>query len=705
MAIIGKIRKHSGLAVIIIGVAIAAFVIGDFGKKQAKGTNDIGTVNGENIPYIEFNARVDETMEIQKENAGTDKITDQEAYTIRQSTWTTMTKQILMEEEFDELGLTVSSEELFDQVQGKHPHRYILQYFKDPKTGQYDPALVLNYLKNLDQMEPKNKKQWLNFEKAIKEDRLETKFNNLVLKGYYVPKAFLKKDFIHQTKSLKVRSIAPSFFGIADSTIKLTDADYQKFYDKNRGYFFQDDAFRDVDYVSFDVMPSDADRKKTAEDVVQLYQDFLASSNVLNFANANSDQKVDTAFEKKGKFPGKLDSLFFTQPVGTYYPPFELNNTWYMAKLLSMQERPDSMKGYHILIAWAGQGNEAIKRTKEQAKVMADSLIGVLKKTPEKFSEIAKVTSDYPTAKDDGGDLKWFLDGNANYGPFFEAGLSMKPNEIKIVETRIGYAVYKMTEKTKPLKKVKTAVLARAIEPSNQTYQDYYMKASAFAGQNKTPETFEKAAIDRGLQKRNSPNIKEMDNYIMGIPNAREIVRWAYAENTKVGEVSPVFDIQGKYVVVLLKKISPKGLQPLESIKTQLEGSVKNMKKIEILAETMKKDLAAIKDLNGLASKYGVKVDTAVLTFSGFSRSAIGREMEIIGNLFTARKGELIGPMTGNYGAYFIVIDEINEPSQKEDFTYEKAQQIQNFQSRATGSIYPAIEKTAKIEDNRLKFY
>ena len=705
MAIIGKIRKHSGLAVIIIGVAIAAFVIGDFGKKSAKGTNNIGTVNGENLPYVEFNAKVDETMNIQKENSGTDKITDQEAYSIRQSTWTTMVKQILMDEEYNELGLTVSSEELFDQIQGKQPHRYILQYFKDPKTGQYDPAMVLNYLKNLDKMEPKNREQWLHFEKAIKDDRLETKFNNLVLKGYYVPTAFLKKDFINQTKSLKVRSISPSYNVIADSTIKLTDADYQKFYDKNRGYFFQDEAYRDLDYVAFEVLPSDADRKKTAEDVAQLYQDFLASSNVLNFTNANSDQKVDTMFVKKGKFPGMLDSLLFTQPAGSYYPPFELSNTWYMAKLLSTQERPDSMKGYHILIAWAGQGNESIKRTKEQAKVKADSLFEILKKTPDKFSEIAKITSDYPTAKEDGGDLKWFLDGNANYGPFFEAGLGMKPNDIKVVETLIGYAVFKMSEKTKPIKKVKAAVLARSIEPSNQTYQDYYMKASAFAGQYKTQEAFEKAAIERGLQKRSSPNIKEMDNYIMGIPAARDIVRWAYAENTKVGEVSPVFDVQGKYVVVLLKKASQKGLQPLESLKPQLEGSVKNMKKIEIFAENMKKDFATIKDINALAAKYNVKVDTTILTFTGFSRSAIGREMDIIGKLFTAKKGEVLGPLTGNYGAYFAIIDEINEPSQKEDFTVEKTQQLQNFQSRATGSIYPALEKTAKIEDNRLKFY
>ena len=163
MAIIGKIRKHSGLAVILVGVAIAAFVIGDFGKKRMQSTTGLAVINGEEIPYVDFNAQVDEAMENQKENTGSDKISDQDAYNIRQSVYNTMVKDIIMGKQLEELGLTVSPEELFDQIQGRQPHRLILQYFKDPSTGMYDPSLVLNYLKNLDQMEPNAKKQWLAF--------------------------------------------------------------------------------------------------------------------------------------------------------------------------------------------------------------------------------------------------------------------------------------------------------------------------------------------------------------------------------------------------------------------------------------------------------------------------------------------------------------------------------------------------------------
>jgi peptidyl-prolyl cis-trans isomerase D len=704
MAIIGNIRKHSGLAVIIIGVAIAAFVIGDFGKKNARGTNDIGTVNGESIPYMDFNNKVEKNLEAQKENAGSDKITDQETYQIRQTTWAASVKELLMGEEYDELGLTVTPEELFDQVQGKQPHRYILQYFKDPKTGQYDPALVLNYLKNLEKMEPKARDQWLRFEKAIKDDRQETKFNNLLTKGYYVPKAFLKKDFVNQTRALKVLVVSPDVAAISDSVIKLTDADYQKYYDNNKMYFFSEEASRDMDFVVFEVKPSDLDRKKTAEDVQQLFRDFQSSSDALNFATANSDSKVDTVFVPKGTYPQQLDSILFASKPGTYFAPFEFNNSWYMAKMIDMQERPDSMSGAQILVAYEGTGNENIKRTKIQAKAKADSLMAVLKKNPEKFPEIAKTMSDYPTAKEDAGDLKWFADGNPNFEPFFKAGLELKPKELKIVETRIGYSLFLLTDKSKPVTKVKSAVLTRAIEPSNQTYQDTYMKASAFAGQNKSPEAFEKAAAEKGLQKRSAPNVREMDNSLMGFPSAREIVRWAYAEKTKVGEVSPVFDINGKYVIAILKSTSEKGQQPLEAIKQRIEPAVKKMKKIDMQAEKMKQ-FAAIKDVSELGAKLGAKVDTVVLTFTGFSRATIGREGELVGQLFTAKKGDLKGPLTGKFGAYYCSINDITEAPEKEDFSAEYMQQLQSFNQRVSGAMYKALEKTAKITDNRLMFY
>jgi peptidyl-prolyl cis-trans isomerase D len=706
MAIIGKIRKHSGLAVIIVGVAIAAFVIGDFGKRRAKSVTNIGSVNGEQIPYLDFNNKVEENLELQKENAGNDKITEDQTYSIRQSTWNTFVKNIIMGDEYETLGLTVTPEELFDQVQGKNPHRFILQYFKDPKTGQYDPALVLNYLKNLDQMEPKARTQWLAFEKAIKEDRLETKFNNLVSKGYYLPKAFLKETQIEQTKTLKTRSIAPTFYNIPDSLVKLTDADYETFYNKNKGYFYADQNYRNLDIVVFDVLPSEIDRRKTAEDVEGIYKDFTTVPDVSTFTNANSDKKYDTGYVKKGVLPVKIDSTVFSSAVGTIIPPFQFGNAWYMAKLLSVQDRPDSMDGAQIMVTWEGtQLSEQVKRTKEQAKLRADSLVSVLKANPDKFAEMARQSSDFPSAKDDAGELKWFTDGSANYSVFFAAGLGMKPNEIKVVETRVGYSIFKMKTKTRPVKKVRVAVLQRNIEPSSQTFQDTYLKASAFAGENKTAARFDTAALKQGLPKRAANNIREMDNQVQGLTNAREMVRWAYGEETKIGDVSPVFDMTGKYAVAVLTDKIEKGIQPLDKIKKQIEPSVRNMKKIEILAGNLTNAMKTTQDINALASQFNAKVDTAMVTFAGQGRTAITREGKIVGELFTLKPNVLSGPLQGNFGAYVVIIDQVTDATPKEDFTYENNQAQQMFTGRVGSSLYDALKNAAKVEDSRIRFY
>ena len=706
MAIIGKIRKHSALAVIIVGVAIAAFVIGDFGGSQSRPNTDIGSVNGEEIPYIDFNNKVEENLEFQREKAGIDRVSEEMAYQVRQSTWNLMVRNLVIGEELNKLGLAVSPEELFEQVQGRNPHPYILQYFKDPNTGEYDPAIVLNYLRNLDQMEPKARTQWLQFEKAIKEDRRESKFNTLISKSYYVPEKILRKQYELQNKSLNIRYISPNIYTIPDSVVVLTEEDYDKFYEKNKIYFFNEEPIVDLEYVMFEVKPSAQDRQDIAEDVSKLYRDFEMIKDPMTFVNANSDQKYDTGFINKGLLPKELDSLLFNSPVGTVIPPFQESEAWYMTKLMAKAERPDSMQGSQLLVTWAELGiSEDVTRSQEQAKRTADSLLAVLKANPARFEEVTKVVSDYPTAKDDGGVLPWFPDGNPNVSPFFDAGITMKPNDVKIVETRLGYSLFKLTEKSPDRSKVKAAILQRSIEPSNQTFQDTYTQASMFAGTYKTPEAFDTGAVAAGVFKRQAQNVKPMDNTVQGLKNARNMIRWSFAEQTKIGEVSPVFDLQGIYAVALLKDRYQKGTQPLDKLKSRIEPSVKNLKKVEIMTGQVTEAMQRINNLNDLATTFNVKVDTAKVTFAGMNRAAIARENEVLGQLFTLPAGQLQGPFQGNFGTYVVIIDDIIEAPSKDNFANENRIDTQGWNNRVSNSLYESLMKQSTIEDNRELFY
>ena len=184
MALIGTIRKQSGLLVIIVGVALAAFVLGDFlSPRSGRQQVNIAKVLGEEITYKQFDEKVEQSIETQKRNQNKESLTAEEIFNIKQQTYDQITQKILLDKEYMNLGIAVSADELFDQIQGENPHAYILQYFKDPETQKYDPELVRRYLKQLNEMDAASRTQWDVFVEAIKDDRLKTKYKNLISKA------------------------------------------------------------------------------------------------------------------------------------------------------------------------------------------------------------------------------------------------------------------------------------------------------------------------------------------------------------------------------------------------------------------------------------------------------------------------------------------------------------------------------------------
>lgn len=706
MAVIGTIRKHSALAVILVGVAIAAFIISDLFTGQGGGRNipPVGSINGEDITLLDYNRRVEDNSEVQRINQNKENLTQQEVFDIRQSTWNQFVKEIIMNKEYDKLGLTVTTEELYDLVQGPRPHSLIQQYFQDPATGQYSPQMVLNFLQGLDQMQPEVKKQWLNLERYIKEDRLNTKYQTLVSKGYYIPDAFARMDYESKRKNAEIRYVALRYTTIPDDEITLTDKDYQAYYDKNK-HTYKQDATRDIDYVIFEALPSEEDRARLRETMFQLYDEFRNAGDIPNFVNFTSDQRYDSAWYKKGQLPLTLDSIVFSSPVGTFVPPYEEDNAWHMARLMDIQSRPDSMKAEHILIAYRGalRAAETITRSKEDAERIADSLLNVVRSDKTKMQAMAFTLSDDGSAKDNNGDLGWFADG-AMVPQFNEAVLNGKVGDIVKAETAFGYHVIKITGKKDPVTKVRVARVMRAVEPSNKTFQDIYTRASIFAGENNNREKFEKAASELGLNLRNATYLRAMGNNIPGIENPREIVRWTFAEKTRLGEVSPVFDVGGMYVVAILSVIREEGTMPLEQMKDNLKTFVLNEKKAQVISERIK---SIGNDIYQIANNFNTKVDTSLtITFSSRNIPGFGSEYQVIGEIFAMDPGSVSSPIQGNGAVFVVQLDRFYEPPAIENYAVYRDQVISSFRTRMAGNpMFSALQEKAAIEDNRVLFF
>jgi peptidyl-prolyl cis-trans isomerase D len=693
---------------IIVGVALASFVLGDFinpRKYSRRQVVNVGVIDGTDISGQEFNQKVEDNMELRRQNAGKESITPSEAFSIRQSVWQEMVSDILLGKQYDKLDINVSVDELDDQIRGNDPHQYIVQNFKDPQTGQFNPSTVTQFLQNFNNVDPQIQKRYLMLEKMIKTDRLRTKFNNLIIKGYYTPTLFAKDDYIDKNRKARIHIVALRYTTIPDSSVTASENDYKNYYEKHKKEFEQE-ASIDIDYVIFPVTPSDEDRQQIAKTVDDIYNQFKTAPDVANFVNAVSDNRYDSTWQKTGKLPVRIDSIMFNSPAGTFYGPYIEDDIYHIAKLVDIQMRPDSIKASHILISYQGaRSSENVTRTKEDAKRLADSIYSAVKSTPSFFIRLALKYSDDPSVKQNNGNLDWFPDGMMVY-EFNEACLKGKVGDIVTAETPFGYHVIEITGKLESVKKVRVAMIDRAITPSSETYQQTYLKANEFVSRNNTLAAFQKAVLDLGLDKRSSDKLTQMSNTIPGVDNPRQIISWGFNGKTQKGDVSQVFDMGNSYVVAALKATYTKGIAPLIVVRERIRPLVLREKKAEVLLGRLKESYTLGEDLTRLAQQFNTKVDSIPeITFGAFNIPGYGPELDIIGRIFSMKTGEVAGPIKGNQAVYIIALDQFTEPAAQQDFRQQKETQATSIKSRVTREVLTALEEKAKIVDNRVKFY
>jgi len=706
MAVIGNIRKHSTFLVIIIGVALAAFVLGDFTRQRNRtaSTTIVGEVDDEKISLIDFNNKVDQNIENTKQQKKVNKLSTDETFRIKNETWDQMVSQILMNKQYEDLGITVTTDELFDMIQGPHPHPLVIQAFTNPNTGQFDRMLVNNFFKNYDQQSPENKQRWAQFEEYLKSDRQREKYQNLILKGYYIPKDLAAMEFSEENDKANIDYVAKRYSMVPDTLITPTEEDYLAMYEKEKERF-KDVPNVDFDYVIFEVVPSIKDMQAARKTINQIYEEFKTTVDVPRFVQLNSDTPYDSSWKTKGQLPVQIDSIMFNSPVGTVTKPYLENNEFHLARLVAVQDRPDSLKASHILIAYKGalRATENVTRTKDQAKQLADSLYKVIKRSPRKLEELAPSYSDDPSAKKNKGDLGWFADGMM-INSFNEAVVNTKVKHVTMVETPFGYHIIRVTGKKNIEKKVRVAMINVEVMASNETYQKIFAKASKLASETHNTEEFDAAVEKSGYTKRLAQKIHEMDNHIPGLNNPRQIITWAFKDKTEVGDVSEVFDLDGQFVVAVLTNKAEEGYLPLDQVKTRLNAKVFNHLKAKYILDEIKPygdDMDKIAVLNGFK-----KDNMPALTFASRNIKGYGTENFIIGRVFGTDPGQQFGPIEGKGGVFIVKLNTLNKIAPPENLDNIKSRLAKRFKQRLDrGVVYNAIKDKADIVDNRIKFY
>lgn len=695
MAVIGSIRKRAGLLIGIVGFSLVAFILGDLLTSNRSfisgGGNEFAVIGGTKINIQDFESRVQTLEENYKLNSKTETIDQNTVDQLREQAWSQLVNDEIMGKQYKKLGINVSADELFDMVQGKNIHPQIKDAFKDPKTGVFSPANVINFLKNMDSDQTgKTRMQWLNFEKAIREERIGQKYNELIKQGLYITSAEAKLNYEAANTLASIKYVMVNYNTIPDSTIKIENNDLEKYYNEHKGLYKQEDS-RKIDFVVFDVIPSADDRRMVLDAVIKEIEPFKMSTNDSLFVAINSDGKVDPTFYKKGSLSPNIDTTMFNSPLGTVVGPYEEGGNFKLSKLTAIKNLPDSVKARHILLKIEKPED------KDKAIAMADSLKKLIK-GGTKFETLTGLSAD-PGSAAKGGDLGWFQAGMM-VKPFNDACFEGKKGDLVVVPSEFGVHLIEIMDQGKTQPVVSISTMERKVEPSTKTYQGVFAKANEFSGKNNTAETFDKAANE--LNKRTADNLKEIDKNLPGVEGAREIVRWAY--KAKKDEISKSFEVDNKFIVARLVDIKEKGFATLEQVKPMVETEARRIKKYEMIAEKMK--TAGTANLDALATKMQSPVQMAEnISFASPYMQNVGSEPELVGTIFSMKKGDVSAPVKGVSGVYIVSLADLKPAAPTKDYSVNKKQLIQQMQQRAQSEVFIALKENADIKDNRGKFY
>ena len=708
MATLQKIRTRAGLLVaIVIGVSLAAFILGDLLKGGSsmfqRNRMEVGVIDGESIQYPDFQTKVEDLGEIYKQNYGTGQLDEATWAQVRDQAWQQKISEIVMGKVYKKLGIDISSDELFDMLQGSNIHPIVQQIFRNPETGQFDRGAVVRFLKNMENgaVAADQRAYWLNLEQQIVEERTQSKYANMVGKGLYVTKEEAESTLLASSKTVNFDYVTLPQNSIPDDQISISESDLKEYYNNNQDLYKTDNSRR-IEYITYPVNPSQADFATAQKWINDIKSDYEKTEDVVDFVNANSDVAFEDVWYKKEDLPEDIGAWAFDQntEIGAVYGPYQNDESFTLAKLYKSEMMPDSVEARHILLSVTTQAEL------DAAQTLADSLKTLIDNGAD-FAALARQYSTDQGSAVNGGDLGWFTRGQM-VKPFENAAFDNKKGEVSIVTSQYGIHIIQTTQLGKLVPQVQIAYLIRNVIPSTKTYQDVYAKASEFAGTNTTREEFDAAIAEQNLTKKVA-TVGENDLSIAGLENSRPLIRAAYEadENDilQTTQGSPIFELGDNFVIAVLTNITEEGIAPFDDVRTRVELAVSKQKKLDKLVEKVKAEMSSNTDLNSLASALGTEVKSVnSINFNSFSIPGVGLEPAVIGTVSALPVDKVSTPIEGNNGVFVVMVTSETE-NPVGNVNSEQKRLEQTLAYRASSEAFLTHRNAVEIVDKRSKFY
>jgi peptidyl-prolyl cis-trans isomerase D len=712
MSILESIRKRTGLLVGIVGLALVIFVLQSLlgsGASIFGGSDEmtVGKINGTKIDRNEFAARVENQLNMVRQNRQTQDIDDATRGQVVEYVWNQYVSDLVIKPQYSKLGIMVGDDELYHKVV-MEPMPFILQQISDPQTGQLNPSFAKpdgtldpnKWKQAIQSVTGDQEKAVLQMEEQVAQMRMGEKYMALIKKGLYVTSAEAKASMANNNTQVNLAYVMKPFTSVADSSVKVTDADIQNYYNDHKYEFYNPETSRNIEYVTYNVLASEKDLAEIEADAKRTAEEFKTKpiKEDSAFIQVESENGVVTIQDFTKKTMIIRDSSIFTAPVGSVFGPYNEGAYFKIYKLHGVKSIADSAKVRHILIGTqTDPKTQQPTRSMEACKRIADSLIVLLKDKKVTFDTLVKTVSDDPGSKSNGGDYGWFDENKQFVEPFKMAGLMGTKGNLSAVQTQFGYHIIEVLDVSKTRHdSYKVAQIFKLIAPSDETNQTIFAKASEFAGKHNTGELFDKGVETEKLTKRIGENIKESDRTIVGLDNVKEIVRWMYT--AKKGDVS-VFSLNDKHVVVKLSAINNKGTKPLEDVKDLVKLKAINVKKAE---QFVKEFTAAGSTVQQIASKLNLQ-ETSMDDFNLSSRNIKGAGIDNIlsGTIAGLKNGATSKIIAGDNGVFVVQIKSKKEnPSPMDEKSVQKQLEMM-YSSSADQNSFSALQELADIEDHK----
>ena len=697
MAIISTLRDKGGkFLVFVVGFSIAAFVLGDIlGPNSSligQNRNIVGSINGEEIDLVRFNAVYEElTYNFSLRDGRSPN--QQEVSELRDQAWERLINDISYVEEFNKIGLTVTDKESVDMVQGNNIHPMIIQAFSDPSTGSFNKDNVIGYLQNLSNQPANQQQAWFSFESNLKPMRLRTKYDNLIAQSTYYNSLDAEAEYFNTSSQIDLAYFYIPFFAVSDTLFDVSTNEMRSYLNKNKSDYNQDET-RSIDYAFFSVQPS-AEDSTFFENEINDIRSNLMSSNIIDdstYAVINSD-----SFNPYIKYnPDELPTDLVGKDVGFITEPTYENGSISIKKLSKIdQDAQEKARAKHILLRF-DDSNKSTVRTE------ANRILNLLRSGSD-FEETARTYSQDGSASN-GGDLGWFTDGMM-VKPFQDAVFSRRRSGLipRIIETDFGFHIINVTyPKTRTSYFV--ANISKDILPSDNTRNNIYRSAELFKLDIKsTEDVFSDYLKENNIIGGNISDIDKNSTEVGTIPNARNVILWSYSDDRYVGEVSDVLETDEGYIVAQINEMKDEGTKKLDEVENSIKRRIIDEKKYEYLKEILVdySSLQDLKDNSGLGDIYR----SSNISMTENSLSNVGFSPESIGTAFSMQEGELTRPFKIDGGVIVLGLESKVLADTLSNYDDYRNTLIQTNRFNVPLKIDDAIKHFSDIEDDRYKFF